>query len=39
MKMGMIRIVDIRHAENGPLSDPRKMAVSLGGLHGIGMVG
>jgi hypothetical protein len=37
--MGMIRIADIRYTENRPFSDPQRMAVSLGGLHGIGMVG
>lgn len=38
MKMGVIQIADVQGTENGPLSDPRKMAVSPDGAYGVGMV-
>jgi len=38
MKMGVIRIAEVQGTENGLLSDPRRMAVSLDGAYGVGMV-
>ena len=38
MEMGVIQIADVQGTENGLLSDPWKMVVSVDGAHGIGIV-